>query len=355
MRRTVLITSGVICLASQALFADYPGNYPSNWSQPQPYTSDSYGGSRMEGSNQGGFQGSHYDAGQGMQGGMGNQGMQGNMGMQGGMQNDQGTWMQRGQGSWQDSGMQDGAMQRGQIQNGPMQGGYAPNSSMQNGMRPMGQQAQADYPSTQRSGPMDQAMRMSDNDKFTTDEDRRLGFQIRQQIAEKNPNIDLRAISLIVDDGSVRLTGQVRNDREKGDLSSMIREIKGVKNVNNKLEISANPSRRPLAANDPGSPYAYPNSTFPNSTTNWPNTYQGNQTMPRDNSLADKIRQAISNDNSLSAQAQNIGITINSNNITLTGTVKSESEKNRVLSKVRELSEGKAITNMIEVSPTTTR
>lgn len=235
------------------------------------------------------------------------------------------------------------------------------------------------YPPQGNMGPMDKAMKMSsDNDKFTTDEDRRLGFQIRQQIAERNPTIDLGRIYLYIDDGTVRLTGQVKNERERNDLSTMIKEIKGVKSLNNRLELSpygANQPRGTLAMETyPGSPMGPasptgpgspsgpigPNSyssqsstsTFPNSTTNWPNTYKGNTSLSgQDTSLADKIRTAISTDTSFSPQAQNIGITISSNSITLNGTVRTESEKNRIASKVREMSEGRAINNMLEVSP----
>lgn len=245
-------------------------------------------------------------------------------------------------------------------------------------------QAYNNQPTNGRAASMDKAMKMSmDNDKYVNDEDRRLGFQIRQQISEKSPGIDLSGVSLYIDDGSVRIIGRVRSDQERTDLSNMIKEIKGVKSLNNKVEISSN-AKSPLAYGDsprtgtysnspmgPGSPSGpanpkgpigpnnYPSnsmSQFPNSTSNWPNTNATNMNnvslSGQDTMLSDKIRSAISSDTNFSPQVQNIGITVSSGTITLNGTVRTESEKNRVAAKVRDLSEGRRVNNMLEVSPT---
>lgn len=261
-------------------------------------------------------------------------------------------------------------MQSYPTQSYPMQSyPYQSNDYMQNrpaeGMRNMrGNLSAADYqnPSLQMHSSMDQAMKMNnDNDKFATDEDRRLGFQIRQQVAEKNPGLNLSGISLFIDDGTVRITGQVKNDQEKTQLSQLIKEIKGVKSVNNKVEV-ARMANSPLAMTAASgntqnvSPYNPPNSAFPNSTSNWSNTFKGNSTVTgQEGSLADKIRQAISNDTTLSPQAQRMGITVTTSTITLNGTVKSESEKNRVLSKVKDMSEGRKVNNLLEISASSSR
>lgn len=203
-------------------------------------------------------------------------------------------------------------------------------------------------------------VKSNDNDKFTTDDDRRLGFQIRQQIAEKHPQLDLNTLALYVDDGSVRISGRVKNDQERVALSNLIKELKGVKSVNNKLEVgtstTANPNS-PLAVNDTTN-QKYPSyvnpqqkNTYPNSTSNWPNSPAPTTNISgQDSLLADKIRQSIASDNSLSPQAKSVGILVNSKTITLNGTVKSESEKNRLTAKVKGMSEGRLVNNMLEIN-----
>lgn len=203
-------------------------------------------------------------------------------------------------------------------------------------------------------------VKSNDNDKFTTDDDRRLGFQIRQQIAERHPGLDLNSLALYVDDGSVRISGRVKNEQEKAALSNLIKELKGVKSVNNKLEIGNaavnGAPNSPLAVNETNQKYpSYVNpqqkNTYPNSTSNWTNTPAPTTNISgQDSILADKIRQSIASDNSLSPQAKSIGVLVNSKTITLNGTVKSESEKNRLTAKVKGLSEGRLVNNMLEVN-----
>lgn len=205
-------------------------------------------------------------------------------------------------------------------------------------------------------------VKSNDNDKFTTDDDRRLGFQIRQQIAEKHPQLDLNTLALYVDDGSVRISGRVRNEQDRVALSNLIKELKGVKSVNNKLEVgnattTSNPNS-PLAVNETNQKYpSYVNpqqkNTYPNSTSNWANSPAPTTNISgQDSLLADKIRQSIASDNSLSPQAKSVGILVNSKTITLNGTVKSESEKNRLTAKIKGMSEGRLVNNMLEVNST---
>lgn len=203
-------------------------------------------------------------------------------------------------------------------------------------------------------------VRSNDKDKFTTDEDRRLGFQIRQQIAEKFPQIDLNAIAIYIDEGSVRLSGKVRDEKLRTDLSNLIKELKGVKSVTNKLEVPGQKgqNRDSLAVNETNKKYpSYVNpqqkNTYPNSTSNWENTPAPSSNITgQDSLLADKIRQAIASDHSLSPQAKSIGVLVSSKSITLNGTVKSEVEKSRIAAKVRGLGEGRTINNMLEVNKT---
>lgn len=216
-----------------------------------------------------------------------------------------------------------------------------PRSNIQ-GMRPVNGQSTVNGAAQMNNQGI---VKSNDNDKFTTDDDRRLGFQIRQQIAEKHPNVDLNSLALYVDDGSVRITGKVRTEQEKVALSNLIKELKGVKSVNNKLEAQNGTSNgnSPLALNDT----KYPSTLNGQKTNNMPN---GTTATSQDSMLADKIRQTIAADNTLSPQAKSIGIVVNSKTITLNGTVKNEGEKSRIATKVRNMSEGRVVNNMLEVN-----
>ncbi|KAF3361817.1 hypothetical protein PHSC3_001583 [Chlamydiales bacterium STE3] len=201
-------------------------------------------------------------------------------------------------------------------------------------------------------------VRGNDDDKFTTDEDRRLGFQIRQQIAEKLPQVDSNAIAIYIDEGSVRLSGKLPSEEARSALSNLVKELKGVKSVSNKVEVPQKGFTRPVAANErnsksPSYTSSQQKNTYSNSTSNWSNTQASSTNLSAQDSQAeDKIRQAIASDHSLSPQSKSIGILVDAKTITLNGIVKSEVEKSRIAAKVRGLSEGRIINNMLEVLKT---
>ncbi|MGK5595598.1 MAG: BON domain-containing protein [Parachlamydiaceae bacterium] len=200
-----------------------------------------------------------------------------------------------------------------------------------------------------------EVVRSNNNDKFTTDDDRRLGFQIRQQIAEKFPQADLNVITIYIDDGSVRLLGKVRSEQLRVDLSNLIKELKGVKSVTNKLEVHGQSGRSSRAASETNTKYTHSQqkNAYRHSTSKRENIQAlSNNVSSQDSLLEEKIRQSIASDHSLSPQAKSIGVLVSSRSITLNGTVKSEIEKSRIAAKVRGMGEGRTINNMLEINKT---
>lgn len=74
-------------------------------------------------------------------------------------------------------------------------------------------------------------------DRFTSTEDHKLGSQIRVQIAEIIGAPRANAVFIIIDSGDVKLIGKVPTEEAKAKIVSAIHQVKGVKSINNKLEV----------------------------------------------------------------------------------------------------------------------
>jgi hyperosmotically inducible protein len=68
-----------------------------------------------------------------------------------------------------------------------------------------------------------------------------------------------------------------------------------------------------------------------------------------DRKITQQIRQAVTKDDSLSTSAQNVTIVTQEGKVTLRGTVKSESEKQKIAEKAKEVSGVKNVDNQIAV------
>lgn len=75
-------------------------------------------------------------------------------------------------------------------------------------------------------------------DRFTTTEDHMLANLIRAKIAEISPDSDTNDIILVIDNGDVKLVGKINSSDKRTRLSQMIQQMKGVRSVHNKLEVS---------------------------------------------------------------------------------------------------------------------
>lgn len=75
-------------------------------------------------------------------------------------------------------------------------------------------------------------------DRFTSTEDHKLGSQIRVQIAEIIGAPKAGEIFLVIDSGDVKLLGKVPTEESKAKIVSAIHQMKNVKSINNKLEVT---------------------------------------------------------------------------------------------------------------------
>lgn len=69
-------------------------------------------------------------------------------------------------------------------------------------------------------------------DSFTTDGDRKIGEKIREDLDK-----DFQHISIKVDNGSVTIRGTIADFDTKKDIEDNIRDIQGVRNVDNQLTV----------------------------------------------------------------------------------------------------------------------
>lgn len=75
-------------------------------------------------------------------------------------------------------------------------------------------------------------------DRFTTTEDHKLANQIRAKITELSSDIGPSDIILVIDNGDVKLIGKLKSDDLRTQLSQAVQQMKGVKSVHNRLEVS---------------------------------------------------------------------------------------------------------------------
>jgi hyperosmotically inducible periplasmic protein len=70
---------------------------------------------------------------------------------------------------------------------------------------------------------------------------------------------------------------------------------------------------------------------------------------PADRDLAQKIRQSINNDNSLSMYAHNVKVIVRNGKVLLKGPVQSDDEKQKIVSKAADLAGAGNVTNKLTV------
>jgi osmotically-inducible protein OsmY len=69
-----------------------------------------------------------------------------------------------------------------------------------------------------------------------------------------------------------------------------------------------------------------------------------------DRTIAQNVRKAITNDDSLSTDAKNVKVITNDGNVTLRGPVKSDQEKTEVENKAKQIAGVKKVDNQLEIA-----
>jgi len=77
-------------------------------------------------------------------------------------------------------------------------------------------------------------------DQSENEADRTITQNIRKAIeADDSLSTDAKNVKVITSDGKVTLRGPVKSDKEKADIAAKAKEVAGVKNVDNQIEIAS--------------------------------------------------------------------------------------------------------------------
>lgn len=77
-------------------------------------------------------------------------------------------------------------------------------------------------------------------DRAISDSDKNLIQKIRQSIQNDNTvNPSTKNLSITAKDGNITLIGSVNTDREKTAIASKVRQVSGVRTVDNQLEVAS--------------------------------------------------------------------------------------------------------------------
>ena len=77
-------------------------------------------------------------------------------------------------------------------------------------------------------------------DQSENEADRTITQNIRQAItADDSLSINAKNVKIITNDGTVTLRGPVKSEKEKADIEAKAKQVAGVKNVDNQLEIAS--------------------------------------------------------------------------------------------------------------------
>lgn len=175
-------------------------------------------------------------------------------------------------------------------------------------------------------------------------------FRVRRELEDdRRLTESTRNIQVFVNGGVVTLIGLVRSDDERFRIGDRVRQMSGVRAVNNQLRVS--------------NQYGYAYRTYALALAEAPSdhrphpgygllreTRSGIATQDQKNSLEQRIRQALS-DSTISSM-RTIQIEVIQGNVTLRGTVASEQEKLRIINKIKQLKDVKNIDDRLEVGKT---
>ena len=89
----------------------------------------------------------------------------------------------------------------------------------------------------------------------------------------------------------------------------------------------------------------------PSGSEKMPPTASDQSENEADRKITQQIRQAVTKDDSLSTSAQNVTIITQDGKVTLRGTVKSDSEKQKIADEAKKVSGVKNVENLITVKP----
>jgi osmotically-inducible protein OsmY len=78
-------------------------------------------------------------------------------------------------------------------------------------------------------------------DQSENEQDRKITQEVRKAVTSDDTlSTNAQNVKIITQDGQVTLRGPVKSEKEKADIEAKAKQIAGVKNVDNQLEIASN-------------------------------------------------------------------------------------------------------------------
>ena len=78
-------------------------------------------------------------------------------------------------------------------------------------------------------------------DQSENEQDRKITQEVRKAVTSDDTlSTNAQNVKIITQDGKVTLRGPVKSEKEKADIEARAKQIAGVKNVDNQLEIASN-------------------------------------------------------------------------------------------------------------------
>jgi osmotically-inducible protein OsmY len=179
----------------------------------------------------------------------------------------------------------------------------------------------------------------------TTASDRQLSQRIREALKGGFLSKGFENVSFEVHDGSVTLRGSVNSDIDRRKIMERIQKIQGIKNINGRIEVINEEQKQNRTLS-----YDYNNARNNASQNMGTSTQQRSQKQESDSQILDKIKNILKG-GLFSKGYENITINVRNGNITLGGTVENESDKQKVIEMVQNLSGVREIDDQIRVQP----
>jgi hyperosmotically inducible protein len=199
------------------------------------------------------------------------------------------------------------------------------------------------FPS-QQSGSFANRIQAFASDQFATAEDRQLGDRIRRLIADNR--IEPTTIRLNISNGMVTLRGRVNTDAIKSRLNDLIKNVDGVKQVDNQLQTSATDDQTSFNFNS-NSSRLNQGSQFSNAADSQA-AIQDTTGTTEDRALVQRIRTWLENDPTVSGS--NIHVDASNGKVVIRGQVNSATQKNLIGHIIQQVSGVKSVDNELNIA-----
>lgn len=193
----------------------------------------------------------------------------------------------------------------------------------------------------------DQSMVMTSGDDYQTDSDRILLQKIRQALRD-DPSLrrSVQAIQIKINNGEVTLKGIVAGRQDKDAITIRVKQISGVRNINNKLETSG---RETSYSDSRARSYDYEDedeeeNDEEDEDISPTGTSQGDKfSTNNDRMLLQRIRDLLNQDPALKPESRRILITVDNGNVTIRGTISEERLRTLALNRIKAINGVKTV------------